>query len=151
LGINYANPKEHPPFEEYFNAIGEARTFFTGKLIVELGRSLVGQHAVLLTKVLFTKGSEQSPKVLVDAGMTDLARPALYQAYHDIENVLSDAPMQEQNVFGPICESSDCFAKKRVFPKAKRGDILAIHSVGAYGETMQSGYNLRDKCPVEWI
>lgn len=151
LGINYANPSEHPPFEEYFNAIGEARAFFRGKLIVELGRSLVGQHAVLLTKVLFTKGSEQSPKVLVDAGMTDLARPALYQAYHDIENVLSNAPMQEQNVFGPICESSDCFAKKRVFPKAKRGDILAIHSVGAYGETMQSGYNLRDKCPVIWI
>ena len=151
LGVNYLDATEIPDFEGYFSALSQVRSFFDGRVIVELGRSLVANAAVLLTKVLFTKGDVNHPKVLVDAGMTDLARPALYQAYHHIENLNTANEEVEQSVFGPICESSDCFGKSRVFPRASRGDMLAIHSVGAYGETMQSGYNLRETCQVHWI
>ncbi len=87
---------------------------------------------------------------IVDAGMTDLIRPALYQASHKIENITSDEPAETYDIVGPICESSDVFAKAIDINKAHRGDIIAIRSAGAYGEIMASGYNCR-KLPVGYI
>ena len=76
--------------------------------------------------------------------MNDLVRPALYQAYHEIENLSSDATAENYDIVGPICESSDVFAKERSLPQTKRGDLIAIHSAGAYGEAMSFGYNCRE-------
>ena len=77
--------------------------------------------------------------------MTELMRPALYQSYHQIDNLTSVGQVQEYNVVGPICESTDCFGKAVKLPESKRGDLIAIRSAGAYGEVMMSDYNLRDR------
>jgi diaminopimelate decarboxylase len=97
----------------------------------------------LLARTLYIKEGAKKKFCIVDAGMTDLIRPALYQAYHKIENISSDEPMEAYDVVGPICESSDVFAKQIDLNKAKRGDLIAIRSAGAYGEIMASQYNCR--------
>jgi diaminopimelate decarboxylase len=100
----------------------------------------------LITSVLFIKKGIQNDYVIVDAGMTDLIRPALYQAFHKIENLTSkEKTIEKYNVVGPICESTDIFGKFVELPLTKRGDLIAIRSAGAYGEVMTSNYNLRDK------
>ena len=113
------------------------------ELHFELGRSMVGQCASLLTKVLYIKEGVHTNFAIVDAGMSDLIRPALYQAYHKIENLTSSNEEQKYDVVGPICESSDCFGKAVTLPETQRGDLIAIRSAGAYGEVMANQYNLR--------
>lgn len=112
----------------------------------ELGRSLVAQSGILLSKVLFTKTTGNTDFVILDAGMTELLRPALYQAQHKIvalTNFENEQEKQPYHIVGPICESSDVFAKHYPLPRSKRGDLVAIYSAGAYGKVLASEYNLR--------
>ena len=146
LGINYDCPDQNliPDFKTYFNTYAHHLNLREGQqLHFELGRSIVAQCGSLITRTLYIKQGTQKQFVIVDAGMTDLIRPALYHAYHQIENISSNAPMEFYDVVGPICESSDVFAKSIELNKTKRGDLLAIRSAGAYGETMASQYNCR--------
>ena len=146
LGINYDCPDQNliPDFKTYFNTYTHHLNLREGQqLHFELGRSIVAQCGSLITRALYIKQGTQKQFVIVDAGMTDLIRPALYHAYHQIENITSNAPMEVYDVVGPICESSDVFAKSIELNKTKRGDLLAIRSAGAYGETMASQYNCR--------
>ena len=104
----------------------------------------MGQCGTLVSKVLYVKQGAKKKFAILDAGMTDLIRPALYQAYHKMENITSDAPMETYDVVGPICESSDVFGKAIDLNGVKRGDLVALRSAGAYGEVMASGYNCRE-------
>jgi diaminopimelate decarboxylase len=145
LGIDYANPDKTPRFEDYFSMIREFVKLRPGqRLHVEPGRSLVGQCGSLISKVLYIKKGSNTTFAIIDAGMTDLIRPALYQAVHKIENLTSDGKAVRYDVVGPVCESADSFAKYIELPETRRGDIIAIRSAGAYGEAMASRYNLRD-------
>jgi len=146
LGINYDCPDQNliPDFKTYFNTYAHHLNLREGQqLHFELGRSIVAQCGSLITRTLYIKQGTRKQFVIVDAGMTDFIRPALYHAYHQIENISSNAPMEVYDVVGPICESSDVFAKSIELNKTKRGDLLAIRSAGAYGETMASQYNCR--------
>ena len=109
----------------------------------ELGRAIVAHCGSLISKVLYVKQGATKKFVILDAGFTDLIRPALYQAYHRIENLTSDLAEEEYDVVGPICESSDTFAKNYSLNGTRRGDLVALRSAGAYGEIMASQYNLR--------
>lgn len=109
----------------------------------ELGRSIVAHCGSLISRVTFVKKGATKKFAILDAGFTDLIRPALYQAYHRIENLTSDLPEEEYDVVGPICELSDVFAKNYPMNQARRGDLIALRSAGAYGESMASQYNLR--------
>ncbi|MGZ3942674.1 MAG: diaminopimelate decarboxylase, partial [Bacteroidia bacterium] len=113
----------------------------------ELGRAIVGQCGNLISRVLYIKKGVNTNFAILDAGMTELIRPALYQAYHKIENVSQKSGVSnlKYDVVGPICESSDCFGKAVDLPETERGDIIALRSAGAYGEVMSSSYNLREK------
>lgn len=145
LGIDYYNPDmNNTPFEDYFKTfktqlnIGEQT-----KVHFELGRSLVGQCGSLISKVLYVKKGENKSFLILDAGMTELIRPALYNSYHQVDNLSSTQELQVYDIVGPVCESSDSFAQKRPVTGAKRNDIIAIRSAGAYGQVMASNYNLR--------
>jgi diaminopimelate decarboxylase len=174
LGIDYHNPDDQvPAFENYFQIFKEFLEVKPGQEVhFELGRALVGQCASLISKVLFVKIGKKKNFIVLDAGMTELMRPALYQAFHKIENISKDqagtpgernhlqsAVGQESivpgttvkyDVVGPICESTDCFGKEVEMPEATRGDLIAIRSTGAYGEVMSSHYNLRENVRVEF-
>ncbi len=150
LGIDYEHPDQHaiPTFEEYFSVFHRFLELRDGQEVhFELGRSVVAQCGSLITKVLYVKEGRKKKFAIVDAGMNDLIRPALYHAYHKIENITSDAPTEQYDVVGPVCESSDCFGQSVVLPQTKRGDLIAIRSAGAYGEIMASHYNLRKFAP----
>jgi diaminopimelate decarboxylase len=145
LGIDYENPDRSPNFQEYFSLLNEFIDLLPGqKLHMEPGRSIIGQCGSLISRVLFIKNGSNTMFAIIDAGMTDLIRPALYQAYHKIENLTSEGHIYRYDVVGPVCESSDTFAKYIELPETRRGDIIAIRSAGAYGEAMASRYNLRD-------
>jgi diaminopimelate decarboxylase len=145
LGIDYENPDINPDFHEYFSLIREFIDLHPGQeLHVEPGRSISGQCGSLISRVLFIKDGSNTKFAIIDAGMTDLIRPALYQAHHKIENLTSKGSLSRYDVVGPVCESSDTFAKFIELPETSRGDIIAIRSAGAYGEAMASRYNLRD-------
>jgi diaminopimelate decarboxylase len=147
LGIDYEDPdgKPIPNFKDYFDTYADNLQLRDGQEVhFELGRAVVGQCGSLITKVTYVKKGHYKQFVIVDAGMTDLIRPALYQASHKIENLTSDAPNEKYDVVGPICESSDVFAKDIKLNGTKRGDIIAIRSAGAYGEIMSSRYNCRE-------
>ena len=145
LGIDYQNPDNQPKFAEYFTLVKEHIRLRPGQeLHCEPGRSVVGQCGSLISKVLFIKAGSKTLFAVLDAGMTDLIRPALYQAYHKIENLTSECKIFRYDVVGPICESSDTFGKNVELPETRRGDLIAIRSAGAYGESMVSRYNLRD-------
>ncbi|HBE43692.1 MAG TPA: diaminopimelate decarboxylase [Bacteroidales bacterium] len=149
LGIDYENPPESPNFREYFSLLREFIDLKPGQEIhVEPGRSVVGQCGSLISRVLYIKNGSNTRFAIIDAGMTDLIRPALYQAYHKIENLTSEGELTRYDVVGPVCESSDTFAKYIELPETRRGDIIAIRSAGAYGEAMASRYNLRDLAPA---
>ena len=128
LGIDYNHPNRVPipDFKDYFDTY-----------------AVVGQMGSLITKTLYIKQGTAKQFAIVDAGMTDLIRPALYQAFHKIENISSDEPVETYDVVGPICESSDVFAKAIDLNKTHRGDLIALRSAGAYGEIMASQYNCR--------
>ncbi|MCD8284985.1 MAG: diaminopimelate decarboxylase [Prevotellaceae bacterium] len=146
LGIDYTDPDKHPipDFKSYFDTFYKHLSLRAGQqLHFELGRSVVGQCGSLITKVLYVKENAIKKFCIVDAGMTDLIRPALYDAYHRIDNLTSDEAEETYDVVGPICESSDVFVKGYKMPKARRGDLLALRSAGAYGEIMASQYNCR--------
>lgn len=147
LGIDYADPDRHPmpDFEGYFKAFrNHLRLRPDQELHFELGRSVVAQCGSLITRVLYVKEGTTKRFAIVDAGMTDLIRPALYNAHHSIENISSpNGEMHHYDVVGPICESSDCFGKDELLPAIRRGDFLALRSAGAYGEIMASQYNCR--------
>lgn len=146
LGIDYSHPDRCsiPNFSAYFNTYRQHLKLRPNQQVhFELGRSIVGQMGTLITKVLYVKRGSSKQFVIVDAGMTDLIRPALYQALHKIENLSSNGPAETYDVVGPICESSDVFAKAIDLPSVKRGHLLAIRSAGAYGEIMASQYNCR--------
>lgn len=146
LGINYENPEEIPDFRSYFELFNDLLQVREGQQVhFEPGRSVVAQAGSLVTRVLYIKRGSQTNFAIVDAGMTDLIRPALYQAYHRIDNLTSEGTAAKYNVVGPICESSDIFGKFIELAETSRGDLLAIRSAGAYGEIMVSNYNLRDK------
>ena len=146
LGIDYEHPDKHPipNFSFYFNTYAKYLNLSDGQqLHFELGRAVVGQCGSLITRVLYVKQGATKQFIIVDAGMTDLIRPALYQAHHQIENLNSREVLEKYDVVGPICESSDVFAKDILLPKTHRGDLIALHSAGAYGEIMASQYNCR--------
>lgn len=146
LGIDYQNPNENPipDFDSYFDTFNKHLVLKEGQeLHFELGRSIVCQCGSLITKVLYVKEGVNKKFAITDAGMTELIRPALYQAYHKIENITSDAADEAYDVVGPICESSDCFGKEVALNATKRGDLIALRSAGAYGEIMASQYNCR--------
>jgi diaminopimelate decarboxylase len=145
LGIDYENPEKNPNFPEYFSLLHELIDLFPGQVLhMEPGRSIIGQCGSLISKVLFIKNGSNTQFAIIDAGMTDLIRPALYHAHHKIENLTSTGNLYRYDVVGPVCESSDTFAKYMELPETRRGDIIAIRSAGAYGEAMASRYNLRD-------
>lgn len=148
LGIDYQHPDHNliPDFTSYFNTYRKNLRLRPGqKLHFELGRAIVGQCGTLLARVLYIKSNPIKNFCIVDAGMTDLIRPALYDAYHHIENLTAETPNDfvTYDVVGPICESSDVFIKNYGMPRTKRGDLIAFRSAGAYGEIMASGYNCR--------
>ena len=147
LGIEYNDPDKEPiaDFASYFATF--ARYFEPHprqQLHFELGRSIIAHCGDLLSRVLYVKEGRNKKFAILDAGMNDLLRPALYQAFHKIENISSDLPEEKYDVVGPICESSDCFGKDVTMKGTCRGDLVVIHSCGAYGETMASQYNLRE-------
>ncbi len=146
FGINYYQPDEEPipDFKSYFALFNEFLNLKANqKVHFELGRSIVGQCGSLISRVLYVKKGINTKFAILDAGMTDLLRPALYQAFHKIENLSSDKTLENYDVVGPICESSDCFGKAVSLPETRRNDLIAIRSAGAYGEVMASEYNLR--------
>ena len=146
LGIDYQHPNRVPipDFKAYFDTYAKKLKLRDGQTLhFELGRAVVAQCGSLITRTLYIKEGYVKKFCIVDAGFTDLIRPALYQAYHKIENLSSEEPMEAYDVVGPICESTDVFAKQIDINKAHRGDLLAIRSAGAYGEIMASQYNCR--------
>ena len=148
LGINYDSPNEHsiPDFETFFGVFHNNLNVRPGQEIhFELGRSIIGQCGSLISKVLYIKEGAATHFAVIDAGMTELIRPALYQAKHQVEALTSDKPPVRYDVVGPICESSDTFRRGISLPEVQRGDLIAIRSTGAYGEVMASSYNLRDR------
>ncbi|HIS34566.1 MAG TPA: diaminopimelate decarboxylase [Candidatus Avirikenella pullistercoris] len=148
LSINYENPDANPVsnFKEYFEIFAQNLHLRPGQTLhFELGRSVVGQCGTLISRVLYNKTTGSGKRfIIIDASMTELIRPALYQAHHAIVNLSSDQGAITYNVAGGVCESTDVFAKDIVLPETKRGDIIAIKSAGAYGSSMASRYNLRN-------
>lgn len=151
LGVNYLKPDSEsiPDFITYFEIFDEFLERKKGQNVhFELGRSLVAQCGNLISRVVYIKNGINTNFAIVDAGMTELMRPALYQSYHQIDNLTSRGNVKEYDVVGPICESTDCFGKAVKLPETKRSDLIAIRSAGAYGEVMMSNYNLRDRNPA---
>jgi diaminopimelate decarboxylase len=162
LGVDYHNPDTNgmADFESYFEVFKNFLNVKPGQEVhFELGRAMVAQSGSLISRVLYVKNGQKKNFLILDAGMTELIRPMLYQAYHDIENLSQEAGVKNQDktthhsppttikydVVGPICESTDCFRKDVDLPESFRGDLIAIRTAGAYAEVMASGYNLRDK------
>jgi len=167
LGVDYYSPDTNiADFENYFQVFKNFLNVKPGQEVhFELGRALVAQSASLISRVLYVKNGKKKNFLVLDAGMTELIRPMLYQAYHQIENVTrksQESRIKNQDetqvtgntqpaieikydVVGPICESTDCFQKDVDLPESFRGDLIAVRTAGAYGEVMASGYNLRDR------
>ena len=150
LGIDYHDPDGHPvpDFGLWVRTIAEGMGKCGDRRIsIEPGRSLVGQCGSLITRVLYVKHGVDKTFLITDAGMNDLIRPALYGAYHKVENISAEArnvkEYKKYDVVGPVCESSDVWGEGRELPETERGDLLAIRSAGAYGQVMASRYNLR--------
>ena len=155
LGVDYDDPDENPipDFETWFRTISENIARREDQTVhVEPGRSLVAQCATLISRVLFVKSGETKNFLIMDAGMNDLIRPALYGAYHKIENLSASQRTfypthQAYDIVGPVCESSDVWGAGRLLPLSVRGDLMAIRSTGAYGQVMASRYNMKNLAP----
>ncbi|MDR2809625.1 MAG: diaminopimelate decarboxylase [Tannerellaceae bacterium] len=153
LGIDYYHPNHLPiaPFGNYFAAIHQLLKRRDGQEVrFEPGRSIAGPCGTLIARTLYVKEGETKRFAILDAGFTELIRPAMYDAYHRIENITSNEEVETYDVVGPICESSDVFGKDVELNKTRRGDLLALRSAGAYGEIMASQYNCR-KLPVSYF
>jgi diaminopimelate decarboxylase len=144
LGITY-NAESPPTHEAYTSALVEALGSRKLTVLVEPGRSIVGNAGILLTRVLYHKTNYEKNFVVVDAAMNDLARPALYDAYHAIEAADDGARPITADVVGPICETGDFFARGREVPSVPPGGLMVIRSAGAYGFSMSSNYNTRPR------
>ena len=155
LGVDYDDPDGGAiaDFDTWFRTIAENIERRPDQNVhVEPGRSLVAQCASLISRVLFVKSGETKNFLIMDAGMNDLIRPALYGAYHKIENLSAEQrpffpPHQAYDIVGPVCESSDVWGAGRLLPLSVRGDLMAIRSTGAYGQVMASRYNMKDLAP----
>lgn len=150
LGIDYENPDANPvsDFDTYFSIINKGLEVKKGQNVhFEPGRTIVAQCGSLITSVLYVKTGRGKKFAILDAGMNDLIRPALYQAKHKIDNLTSDRRNMRYDVVGPVCESSDRFGKNILLPETRRGDLIAIRSAGAYGQVMAMKYNQRDLAP----
>ncbi len=168
LGVDYHDPDKNsiPDFTSYFGLFKQFLELRPKQTLhFEIGRAIVAQCGSLISKVLYVKKGVNTNFAILDAGMTELIRPALYQSYHKIENISKSgvgsresekknttselrtpsSELKRYDVVGPICESSDCFGKAMMLPETKRGDLVAIRTTGAYGEVMASQYNLREK------
>ncbi len=148
FAVDYNNPQQNsiPDFSNFFSVFANnLKTPQNINIHFELGRSLVAQCGKLITKVLYTKKGVNKNFVITDAGMTELIRPALYQAEHKIDNISSEYPKEKYDIVGPICETSDVLAKDIFLPRTKRDDNLVVHSCGAYAESMMLRYNMRDR------
>jgi len=169
LGVDYHNPDTNniADFESYFKVFKDFLNVRPGQEVhFELGRALVAQCSALISRVLYVKNGQKKNFLVLDAGMTELIRPMLYQAYHQIERLAVrdqrleegttgtdrqpptanyELPTAHYDIVGPICESTDCFQKDVEMPESHRGDLIAIRTTGAYGEVMASAYNLRDR------
>ncbi len=146
LGINYQHPNhlDIAGFEAYFATFRKHLVLPRGTAVhFELGRSIVAPCGSLICRVLYVKEGTTRKFAIVDGSMTELIRPALYKAYHRVENISSDEPEEIYDVVGPVCESSDVFVKATAIDRCHRGDFMAIRSAGAYGESMASNYNCR--------
>lgn len=148
LGVDYENPNENPiaSFKEYFEIINKNLVVAPGQNVhFEPGRAIVAQCGHLISRVLYVKIGQKKKFAILDCGMNDLIRPALYQAHHAIENLTSTYKRKMRyDVVGPVCESSDQFGKNIVLPQTSRGDLIALHTAGAYGQVMAMKYNQRD-------
>ena len=147
LGVDYVNPNENPiaNFKDYFEIINKNLVVKPGQNVhFEPGRALVAQCGHLISRVLYVKIGQRKKFAILDAGMNDLIRPALYQAHHAIENLTSTKRKMRYDIVGPVCESSDKFGTNIMLPQTQRGDIIAIHTAGAYGQVMGMRYNQRD-------
>lgn len=155
LGVDYNQPDSVPGknFEEFFGIFHRfLEPLSNQKIHFELGRSLVAQCGSLLSRVLYIKNGLSKNFAILDAGMTELIRPALYQASHTIQNLNnSSGETHKYDIVGPICESSDCFGKDIFLQKLSRGNIIAVRTAGAYGEVMSSQYNLRKPLSIYFI
>lgn len=156
LGVNYHEPDGNAvaDFKSYFDVFRKFLEVRPGQEVhFELGRAIVAQCGALISRVLYVKKGIQTNFAILDAGMTELIRPALYQAYHKVENLTASpgATIARYDVVGPVCESSDCFGKAMDLPEVKRGDIMAIRTTGAYGEVMASHYNLRECGAAQYL
>lgn len=146
LGINYQHPNHLPvaDFEAYFEVFRKHLRLPAGTPVhFELGRSIVAPCGSLIARVLYVKQGTRKQFAIIDGSMTELVRPAMYRAYHRVENLTSDEPEEVYDVVGPVCESSDVFVKEMAIDRCRRGDFVAIRSAGAYGESMASQYNCR--------
>ena len=148
LGIDYDHPDQNPipNFDGYFKVFKKHLKLRPNQEVhFELGRAIMGQIGSLISRVLYVKQGENKQFVILDAGMSDLIRPALYQAHHHIENITPSNPNEifVYDVVGPVCESSDTFGKEISLPLTQRGDLVALRSAGAYGQIMASQYNCR--------
>ncbi len=153
LGIAYDDPdgKPIPDFKKYFDTYAKNLQLREGQQMhFELGRAVAGQMGSLITRVLYVKHAHVKQFAIVDAGMSDLIRPALYDAHHEIQNLTSTEAEETYDVVGPICESSDVFGKEEKLPACHRGDLIALRSAGAYGEIMACQYNCR-KLPKAYL
>ena len=153
LGIAYNDPdgKPVPDFKQYFDTYAQNLKLREGQQVhFELGRAVVGQMGSLITRILYVKNTHHKQFAIVDGGMSDLIRPALYDAHHKIQNISSMEAEETYDVVGPICESSDVFGKNEKLPKCHRGDLIALRSAGAYGEIMACQYNCR-KLPKAYL
>jgi diaminopimelate decarboxylase len=147
LGVDYYNPKENfmPQFAELFECVHKHLKVREGQTIhFEPGRSVVAQCGHLISRVVYVKCGQKKKFVILDAGMNNLIRPALYQAHHEVENLTSTGMSTRYDVVGAVCESSDTFAQNALLPATQRGDLFAIHTTGAYGQVMGMRYNMRD-------
>ena len=144
LGINYQHPNHLPvaDFEGYFEVFRRHLHLPAGTPVhFELGRSIVAPCGSLIARVLYVKQGTRKQFAIIDGSMTELVRPAMYRAYHGVENLTSDEAEEVYDVVGPVCESSDVFIKEAPIDRCRRGDFVAIRSAGAYGESMASHYN----------
>ncbi|QHL86692.1 diaminopimelate decarboxylase [Nibribacter ruber] len=154
LGVDYKHPDTNTiaDFANYFAIFHKLLDKREGQQVhFELGRALVAACGTLISKVLYMKHGQKTNFVILDAGMTELMRPALYQAYHHIDNLTSTLPAKTYDVVGPICESTDSFSKAIQLPETKRGDLMAIRTAGAYGEVMANQYNLRNLVQAVYV
>jgi diaminopimelate decarboxylase len=147
LGIPYHADEIVPTLGAYAAMVAEVTHAWDVELTFEPGRVIAGLAGVLMTRVIWVKPGADHPFVIVDAAMNDLARPALYDAFHRFEAVVPDGARMVANIAGPVCESGDTFAIARDIDHVRRGDLAVLHATGAYGAAMASSYNCRALCP----